>query len=409
MANSESLLEAGKRLASDLLAIRRSQSIDVKEVLDATRLAEDVIEQLEETALMGNPMFNRVYLRSMFSSYASVLGIQNSEMMAALEEALSGQYIGSLAKIYLGKNQEEEAENLVSDEVESDPNLAEPSEASDSELAEGLSDNPVPAAPAEGQSLSPKKAPPNDPKSATTNPTESPDIESPSSVPDQDEKGSPIENELSSAETEEPEKEDVKGGKDANSEKSAPKKVVASSEALFIEPPSIGKPPTRTVLLPNMSGFLILVVAGIALISLIWFAVSWLMTPQTDLDELIVTTDSSQVGNRVLPERILLGDTIRVDLIAYFEALDPIRVKADRDLRRPYWIEHTERRVFEMLETIEFEREVDRARILVDGYLIPVSWYASSVRAEITREKTQAWLDSLTSAGTFPPRSIVSE
>ena len=380
MADSESLLEAGKRLACDLRAIRRSQSIDVKEVLDATRLAEDVIEQLEETALMGNPMFNRVYLRSMFSSYASVLGIQQSEMMAALDEALSGQYIGSLAKVYLGESQGEVAEILEDEEDGSSEELLEGSEQK--EIADAESENAA---------------------------SDSPDTDLPSSDAKPDESKGLIAKEPGSDKSVKSVRKESKGDTEEGSGKSAPKKVVASSESIYGDSTSMGKAPTRTVMLPNMSGFLILVVAGIALISLIWFAVSWLMTPQTDLDDLIVTTDSSQVANRVLPERIVLGDTIRVDLIAYFEALDPIRVKADRDLRRPYWIEHTERRVFEMLETIEFEREVDRARILIDGYVIPVSWYASSVMAEITRERTQAWLDSLTSAGTFPPRSIVNE
>ena len=90
MAETESKLEAGRRLARDLRSIRRSRSIDIKEVLDATRLAEDIIEQLEDTALMGNPMFNRVYLRSILGSYAAVLGVSHADIMSALDDALLG-------------------------------------------------------------------------------------------------------------------------------------------------------------------------------------------------------------------------------------------------------------------------------------------------------------------------------
>jgi hypothetical protein len=88
------------------------------------------------------------------------------------------------------------------------------------------------------------------------------------------------------------------------------------------------------------------------------------------------------------------------------EALDPIRVQIDRDLRQPYWVEHLDTLTFEMTDSVEFEREVDHARILISEFVIPSSWYASSIRAQITRDQTQAWLDSLTQVGKYPPRTF---
>ena len=44
MAATESQLEAGRRLARDLRTIRRKRGVDLKEVMDATRLADDVID-----------------------------------------------------------------------------------------------------------------------------------------------------------------------------------------------------------------------------------------------------------------------------------------------------------------------------------------------------------------------------
>jgi len=70
--------------------------VSVKDIMDATRLAENVVEELEKTGLFSNPMFNRVYLRSIFRSYAGVVGLDEENVLAALEEALDGRYAGSL-------------------------------------------------------------------------------------------------------------------------------------------------------------------------------------------------------------------------------------------------------------------------------------------------------------------------
>lgn len=95
------------------------------------------------------------------------------------------------------------------------------------------------------------------------------------------------------------------------------------------------------------------------------------------------------------PEWIILGDSIRFDIIATTEHLDPIRVKVDSDLRRPYWIEQLDTLSFFVRSTIIFERELDVADILMDGYLLPDTMINSSGRLEITRDRAQAWLDSL--------------
>ena len=86
MAATDSQLAAGRRLASDVRAIRRKHGIDLKEVLDATRLADDVVEQLEENALVAHPAFNRVYLRSLFGVYGEAIGVRKADMVSAVEE-----------------------------------------------------------------------------------------------------------------------------------------------------------------------------------------------------------------------------------------------------------------------------------------------------------------------------------
>ncbi|MDA1028001.1 MAG: helix-turn-helix domain-containing protein [Bacteroidetes bacterium] len=384
MADTESKLEAGRRLARDLRSIRRSRSIDMKEVLDATRLAEDVIEQLEDTALLGNPMFNRVYLRSMFGSYAAVLGISNDDMVGALEEALSGQYVGSLAKKYLGGKSLEEG-NIVATAKVPDKEV---------ELKEDSADQNTPGLKT------------NLPDSTSEEPVENPSSEKSKSKRDKSKAANAKADSSQSGD----QSESTSLGQPHPKEEETPSNEPRRMQIKRSPEPSMPKTSTgkskSTVLLPNMSGFLMLVVAGLVLIALIWFAISWILSPQTPISDVLEKKEEPIQSTILRPERIVLPEKIKIELIAHVEALDPIRVQIDRDLRRPYWIENQDTLIFEMRERVEFERELNNTRILISGFAIPSDWYASTIRAEITRDRTQAWLDSLFQTGSFPPRTF---
>lgn len=354
MADRESQLAAGRRLARDLHSIRRKRGVDLKEVLDVTRLAEDVIDQLEETALIDHPAFNRVYLRSLYSSYAPVLGISLKDMVAALDEVLSGHYVGSLASIYLG-------EKLLDEEVstEQKQDAAEVAEAEEAvkkadqpQTPAQESDKDIPSADSEVESL-PDSGP---------EPEEEP-VSSPGVLP--------------------------------------PFKMVTTKFSKLGDGLRTSR---ESVLLPNMSGTLILAVVGIALIALIWFALSWVLSLSDDEELESVAADSSAVPAVVMPDPIVLPDTFAVEIIASMEALDPIRVTLDRDLRKPYWVEYQDTLVFQVTDRLRIEREVENTRILVDGFLAPPEWFNDSQPIDITRLTTQAWLDSLTDSGISPQR-----
>jgi hypothetical protein len=89
--------------------IRRSKSISSKAVIAATKAAPTVVQEFEETALMGNPMYNRVYLRLFVRGYAEVIGIRSEDALRAVEEVLGGQYQGSLARLYLEEDEDTSA------------------------------------------------------------------------------------------------------------------------------------------------------------------------------------------------------------------------------------------------------------------------------------------------------------
>jgi hypothetical protein len=89
--------------------IRRSKSISSKAVITATKAAPTVVQEFEETALMGNPVYNRVYLRLFVRGYAEVIGIRSEDALRAVEEVLGGQYQGSLARLYLEEDEDTSA------------------------------------------------------------------------------------------------------------------------------------------------------------------------------------------------------------------------------------------------------------------------------------------------------------
>ena len=347
MTETESQLAAGRRLARDLRTIRRKRGIDLKEVLDVTRLAEDVIDQLEETALIGHPVFNRVYLRLLYSAYASVLGISSTDMIEALEEVYAADYRGSLAQKYLGEPPEETPPEVVTPTAGSpDADLVVETQSDGSEQERSDSAIEIDTTQTTGQ---------GDGSAA------------------------------------EPEKISSLGQRGSFSQ------VKAKLHEYLYERPR--------VLLPNTSGLSILIVAGLALVVLLWYAISWAVSGGIEESSATVIEDSTATVTIALSDRIVLPDTFSVGIIAVTEALDPIRVTLDAGYRVPYWVEHMDTLVFRVSNNLKIEREVDHTKILIDGFEAPAWWLRVSGAIDLGRVRTQTWLDSLTTAGISPQRA----
>lgn len=88
--------EAALRFVRDLQSLREDRGVSLDTLHNATRVPVDVLEAFEATALYGNRMFNRVYLRSLVRAYTGTIGYDADRAVLALEEALAGQYDGSL-------------------------------------------------------------------------------------------------------------------------------------------------------------------------------------------------------------------------------------------------------------------------------------------------------------------------
>jgi hypothetical protein len=383
MAATDSQLAAGRRLASDVRAIRRKHGIDLKEVLDATRLADDVVEQLEENALVAHPAFNRVYLRSLFGVYGEAIGVKKADMVSAVEEVFDGHYVGALARDYLGLSLEDGADDDMRPvDVESDP--------SETTHPEGEEDVEVTGDDDAGDKLlvvsEREETPPEIMASH-----ESLDGSSIKGV------GEDSASEVS---------EDSSGGVHEGAHRTVPhtQDVQKASGSVWA-----GLADRKTVLLPNMSGTVLMVIAGIAFVSLLWFSISTVMDLRSDDVVDGAALDTTMVEEVFQPDPVVLPDSLEVEIVAFSEPLDPIRITTDRDFRRPYWVELLDTHRVVITDRILLERQADHTRILVDGFLVPGAWLGNGAPVEISRSRVQTWLDSLVAEGIVPEREAPQE
>ncbi len=117
------------------------------------------------------------------------------------------------------------------------------------------------------------------------------------------------------------------------------------------------------------------------------------------------TAASPDTTSNPTPSRPVLGDTIYITVIASEGRVDPIRIRRDTDLRRPYYIEQGEAAVFPAQDSVVMERELDLITVLVDGYTFPIDPEDADGPIRITRASAQAFLDTAMLARTSVPAS----
>lgn len=119
----------------------------------------------------------------------------------------------------------------------------------------------------------------------------------------------------------------------------------------------------------------------------------------------VVPTDSLAAGPTVA-----LGDTMYFTLIAQ-QRLNPIRIRRDDDLRRPYYFNRGQAGVFPAQEQIVIDDgNLASIRLLVNGYEYPAAQRAVDGRLLLTRDTVISFLDTTASdslslivpADTFP-------
>ena len=83
--------ESLRRFARDLSTLREAQGVTVERIHQQSKIPLHVLQDFEADALLGNPIFNRVYLRSLVKTYADSLRLPTGEVLGALESAYAGE------------------------------------------------------------------------------------------------------------------------------------------------------------------------------------------------------------------------------------------------------------------------------------------------------------------------------
>ena len=384
MAASDLQLAAGRSLASDLRDIRKKHGVDRKVVLDSTRLADDVIDQLEEDVLLNHPAFNKVYLRSLLCAYGDAIGLVREDVLSALEAVYDGTYNGALGRVFLAHEQMSASESESADaSPETDVQVA-------AEKGSHEQDNPNVTA---GTALDSSPVAPDFDLESNVDPSER----------------MPGEDDIDSRRHEDrPNPKEVFEPKDVLNPEDQPRPhdpsgTVDSMPGLIQRMNTWGRD-RKTFLLPNMNGVSMALLVGGAFIVLVWLAVSTLRGLSVSQEVPAAAADSTLEARSVPPPPIVLPDSLTGAIIAATEPLDPIRVTVDRDLRKPYWVEFQDTIRFVFRDRLLLEREVDHTRVLVDDFALPQKWLLEPGSLDITRQRVQSWLDSLVAAGAPPQR-----
>lgn len=81
-----------RRFAHDLGALREARGVGLDQLQQTSKIPIHVLKDFETDALLANPVFNRVYLRSLVKTYADALRLDAPAILRDLERAYDGSY-----------------------------------------------------------------------------------------------------------------------------------------------------------------------------------------------------------------------------------------------------------------------------------------------------------------------------
>lgn len=305
------VFESMRRLAHDLRRIREKRRRSLQAVHNETKIALELLQHFERTALYDHERYNPVYLRSFARTYASALGIDPAQVLEALELAQEGLYRNQLAVQYLGEA-------------------------------------PLP------------------------------------------EEGGTMPEEITAITPERP----------AEVEEEASRTSETPALPLSVGPGGLERLERRSQW--RIGGVIVLLLAVV--IGFLWWWLRPLPAPEplplpspavvpVDTGRAVLVPETTTAVTSAL--RWVLGDTIIASVIAAFDKVDPIRIRVDNDLRRPYWIEQGDTLQLSFTQRIILEEQLNDIQLLLDGHPYPTDRRDLQGRLVITREGLQAYLDSL--------------
>ncbi len=384
------------RFAQDMAVLRSRTGVSLHDLHRSTKISIGILEEFERSGLVDNPLFNRVYLRSFISTYASTLGVDKGTALGALDHALSGSYDGGML-------------SAPDDDGSSGTQVALTSSGADAEHREGEADAQASEGPHDYSDVA--AAPPGaSPRSVA----DSGDNDSPPQLGGRVyEPGvarrfrfEPIRPEVPrrSAGEQRPANAQPRNDPETPPVSKRGKRHTEISTAVrdFREP----EPQKGLIIPPNRVKTIALIALVIAITvsaAILAFRLST-RTPTNDssMDPTGTTNGEQTALVQTQPAEVepaisvpVIGDTIIVTLVADGRPLDPVRVRVDNDLRRPYWIDTGDSLSFAMTNQIVVDSLLDATILKLEGLEYPRNAYRTRYSVVITRDSVLRFVESL--------------
>ena len=356
----------------DLSAIREKRNVSLEELRNATKVYPNVIAQFEQDGLKDHPLFNSLYVRAFIRSYAGAVGIPPEEVLDAYDEALSGGYRRQLAIEHL---------DLPVEEIEALRLMQEQKKKVEPVFTADKFEFDKPAARTSDKSKPKSKTKPAEKK---------------------------------------PEKSAIDEAIDSKATvtfvpKSSSRRRKQSEAGILDNIQEMLKP----ILGSGKQSALVqwglvavgIVIGIVALMQLLSFQSS--SAQEDDMPPLAAEQseqpEETNAGNVIAPDSlaplpaeelqvetpvvpVVLGDSIPVYVVAADGKLDPFRLKLDRDLRRPYWLDEGDSMLVFFKERATFEVNLANMDILIEGRSYPIYRTDSLATVVIDRDSVQTFL-----------------
>ncbi len=404
-----------RRFARDLRRIREDRSVSRTAIQEETQVHASHLKSFEAGVLHEEERMNGVYLKAFVRAYAEAIGLSAETVVEHLESALSGTYDDQLAVTFLNAPSTE-AEADVSEAAAASPSAEGEQDAADS--PSGPSDKP-------GEKTSEDKLGPAEesPQETKTDPTQAVSSDAQSSAgqsPSSPRSGASASE--AAGERPSPDVQEEPHFSDLSGEEERAGRAPSSAHG---RAPRQGTPQGDSFS-STVQGILaahrdkVLTTIGIALLVGLVGGLGFYLTrggatseppsggetlgasPAADAGPSAAeaTGDTSAPAPRSArrpPADITLGDTLHVTVRAT-EDVRELRVQQDDNLRRPYWIEAGEARVFPFVERVTLQNQLENLELLLEGYRYPITSTDEQGRVIIRRDTAEQFADTLRGA-----------
>lgn len=400
MPDDDARKRSGQRFAADLRAMREERGLSVEELRERLHVPSGLFEAFESGRLVGgHPMFNRVYLRSLARSYADATGAPSAPVLAALRATLEGEYEeGRLQR---------EIESY--DEPEPRAEEGEDRSAESEEAGEAAG-----AATATGTAVAADQQ--DEPDWITSSPPGASTEQAAQREREKEERARERERKREERARRQQEQREERARRQ---EESRRERAAGQQEGRSRQQENRSREreerPARHRRRRQRSGNAGRWIAG-ALVAVALAVGGYFLIPALGggggaetAQTTAATADTAggpqgaqqQKQNQPPAADLQIGETMNFTVIADQGPVRDLKVTRDQDVRRPYWVEEGQAKVFPARNRIVIENPsagdptLQNVRLLAEGYPYPTDRRDAQGRIVITRQNLQAFADTL--------------